>query len=65
MTTVEQEYAIPRCHEYKRAQSPEINEGLATVEELVVSKVATVRCKISPNRTRPSKNIYVAEGRPR
>ena len=33
------------------------------VEELVVSKVARVRCKISLNRKRPSKNIYDTKGR--
>ena len=40
-------------------------KGSATVEELLVSKVATVRYKMFYNRTRPSKNIYVAKGRPR
>ena len=40
-------------------------KGLATVEELAVSKVdvARVGYKISLNTTRPSKNIHVSKGR--
>ena len=63
LTTVELEYVIPRYHEYKRVRSPKIS---ATAEELVVSKVARVGCKITLIIERAlQKNIYVAKGRPR
>ena len=37
LTMDEVEYVIPGYHNYKCIWSPEINEMLATVEELVVS----------------------------
>ena len=37
-------------------------KGSATVEKLVVSKVATVGCKISLNRMRPSKKKMSPKG---